>query len=78
MMFPRNRKTLPGTGVGGTHDPKAAYRERAGVEGDYQRGPDGIQALVEKALQDVLEAEMDEALGAQKSERTEARLGYRA
>lgn len=44
----------------------------------YQRGPDGIQALVEKALQDVLEAEMDEALGAQKSERTEARLGYRA
>ena len=44
----------------------------------YQRGPDGIRALVEKALQDVLEAEMDEALGAQKSERTEARLGYRA
>jgi putative transposase len=44
----------------------------------YQRGPDGIRALVEKALQDVLEAEMDETLGAQKSERTEARLGYRA
>jgi len=44
----------------------------------YQRGPDGIRLLVEKALQEVLEAEMDEALGAQKSERTESRLGYRA
>lgn len=43
-----------------------------------QRGPDGIRLLVEKALQEVLEAEMDEAIGAQKSERTESRLGYRA
>jgi putative transposase len=44
----------------------------------FQRGPDGIRLLVEKALQEVLEAEMDEVLGAQKSERTESRLGYRA
>jgi len=44
----------------------------------YQRGPDGIRLLVEKALQEVPEAEMDEAVGAQKSERTESRLGYRA
>jgi transposase-like protein len=34
--------------------------------------------LVQQVVQDVLEAEMDEAVGAQKSERTEARLGYRA
>ena len=44
----------------------------------FQRGPDGIRMLVEKALQEVLEAEMDETLGAHKSERTESRLGYRA
>ena len=44
----------------------------------YQRGPDGIRLLVEKALQEVLEAEMDETVGAQKGERTESRLGYRA
>src|SRR5215470_14678299 len=37
-----------------------------------------LRALVRTALQEVLEAEMTEALGAEKGERTEARLGYRS
>jgi putative transposase len=41
-------------------------------------GPDGLRQLVQQALQEVLEAEMDETLGAQKSERTPERLGYRS
>src|ERR1044071_1220031 len=39
---------------------------------------DGMRALIQQVVQDVLEAEMDEAVGAQKSERSEARVGYRA
>jgi putative transposase len=39
---------------------------------------DLLQALVSATLQQTLEAEMDEALGAEKSERTPGRLGYRA
>src|SRR6201984_553993 len=35
-----------------------------------------LRALVRTALQEVLEAEMTEALGAEKSERTAGRLGY--
>jgi putative transposase len=34
--------------------------------------------LVRTALQEVLEAEMTEALGAEKAERTAGRLGYRS
>jgi hypothetical protein len=30
-------------------------------------GPDGLRALVQQVVQEVLEAEMDETLGAQKS-----------
>jgi transposase-like protein len=40
-------------------------------EGDYLR-------TVEEAVQQTLEAEMDEALGAEKSERTPNRRGYRS
>jgi putative transposase len=39
---------------------------------------DLLKAIVEEALQQVLEAEMDEALQASKGERTAGRLGYRA
>lgn len=39
---------------------------------------DFLKPLVREVLQQVLEAEMDEALGAEKSERTPARQGYRA
>ena len=37
-----------------------------------------LRALVRTALQEVLEAEMTEALGAEKSERTAGRQGYRS
>jgi putative transposase len=37
-----------------------------------------LRALVRAALQEVLEVEMTEALGAEKSERTAGRLGYRS
>src|SRR5262245_40278273 len=36
-----------------------------------------LRALVRTALEEVLEAEMTEALGAEKGERTAGRLGYR-
>jgi putative transposase len=44
----------------------------------FGSGPDGLRALVQQVVQEVLEAEMDEAVAAQKSERTPERLGYRA
>ena len=37
-----------------------------------------LREIVQKALQDILETEMDEALGARKGERTATRLGYRS
>jgi transposase-like protein len=40
--------------------------------------PDGLRDVIRLVLQEVLEAEMDEALGASKSERTPERLGYRS
>ena len=39
---------------------------------------DLLKGLVQIVLQQVLEAEMEDALGAGKSERTEGRLGYRS
>src|SRR4051812_23315176 len=40
--------------------------------------PDGLRELVRVVLQEALEAEMNDTLGAGKSERTDARLGYRS
>jgi putative transposase len=40
--------------------------------------PDALREIVRAVLQEILEAEMTEALGAAKSERTAGRLGYRA
>jgi putative transposase len=40
--------------------------------------PDFVRVLVRTALQEVLEAEMTETIGAAKGERTTGRLGYRA
>lgn len=42
------------------------------------RDRDGLREIVRDVMQAMLEAEMDETLGAGKSERTEARLGYRS
>jgi len=39
---------------------------------------DFLRPLVGLVVQEVLEAEMSEALGAQKGERTEGRMGYRS
>jgi len=39
---------------------------------------DGFRVLLQRVVQEVLEAEMTEALGAEKSERTGSRLGYRS
>jgi transposase-like protein len=41
-------------------------------EGDY------LRTVVQKVVQQILEAEMDEALGAEKGERTPSRRGYRS
>jgi transposase-like protein len=43
-----------------------------------QGNADGLREIVRTVLQEILEAEMTDALGAAKSERTAARLGYRA
>jgi putative transposase len=57
-------------------------RQRTGRELDWReifsRDGDGLRALVEAVIQEVLEAEMDETLGAEKGERTERRIGYRS
>jgi putative transposase len=39
---------------------------------------DGLRAIVHAVMQEMLEAEMTDALGAEKGERTPTRLGYRA
>ena len=39
----------------------------------YCSEPDGLRALIQQTVQEVLEAEMDEAVGAQKSERSAER-----
>ena len=52
----------------GTIDVKALLAE----DGEF------LRALARAALQEVLEAEMTEALGAEKGERTAGRLGYRS
>ena len=44
----------------------------------FRSDQDGMRALIQQVVEEVLEAEMDEAVGAQKSERTETRVGYRA
>lgn len=50
----------------------------AEIKGLLAADQDFLKPLVRAVLQEVLEAEMTEALGAGKGERTEARLGYRS
>ena len=42
------------------------------------KSPDGLREIVRAVMQEMLEAEMTDALGAEKGERTVARLGYRS
>jgi putative transposase len=48
------------------------WKELMAVQEDF------LRPLIQKIIQEVLEAEMDEALGAEKGERTPNRLGYRS
>jgi putative transposase len=50
----------------------------ASVNELFLKGPDGLREIVRAVMQEMLEAEMTDALGAEKGERTEARLGYRS
>lgn len=50
----------------------------AAVKALMTQEPDGLREIVRSVMQAMLEAEMDEAVGASKSERTDGRLGYRS
>jgi putative transposase len=54
---------------------KTTVNELKAVIGEDQ---DLIRGIVQIAVQEFLEAEMNEALGAAKGERSEGRLGYRS
>jgi transposase-like protein len=57
---------------------KDGTRGTADLKALVASDPDFVRTLVRTALQEVLEAEMTETVGAAKGERTEGRLGYRA
>src|ERR1700723_4310134 len=44
----------------------------------FSKSPDGLRELVRAVMQEMFEAEMTDALGAEKGERSAARLGYRS
>jgi putative transposase len=44
----------------------------------FSKSPDGLREIVRAVMQEMLEAEMTDALGAEKGERTSGRLGYRS
>ena len=47
----------------------------AAVKDILVSNPDGLREIIRVMMQEVLEAEMEQALGASKSERTSERLG---
>ena len=50
----------------------------AAVNELFSKSPDGLREIVRAVMQEMLEAEMTDALGAEKGEPTAARLGYRS
>jgi transposase-like protein len=65
--------TMKRTTTQKNHTPRLAeIKAQLATEGEF------LRPLVELVVQQVLEAEMNEALGAGKGERTESRLGYRS
>src|SRR6201985_3424127 len=50
----------------------------AAVNELFAKSPDGLREIVRAVMQEMLEAEMTDALGAEKGGRTVARLGYRS
>ena len=61
-----------------TPNTSRAQKGRERLEQMLADEEDFLKTAVCEALEDVLEAEMEEALGAAKSERTTERLGYRS
>lgn len=56
-------------------EPKAAI---AVVKDTFAHNPEVLRDIVRAVVQEMLESEMTDAVGAQKGERTQARLGYRS
>src|SRR5262252_8411378 len=78
MMFPKS-KCAPWQGSGGTNmTQKKDNAKSPDWKQIFGSGPDGLRALVQEVVQEVLEAEMDETIGAHKSERTPERMGHRS
>src|SRR4051794_8373822 len=69
--------TPPG---GGGHAMTKSERRAAGLDWEalLAADEDRLKGLLQAVLQEVLEAEMTEAVGAEKGERTPARLSYRS
>jgi transposase-like protein len=63
---------------GKADDPKQDSAKRVNWKALSAEQQDFLRPLIQEAVQQVLEAEMDEALGAEKGERTPNRLGYRS
>ena len=60
--MPRNKHTIS----------RDELKKVLGERGDF------LRPLVERLVQEILEAEMEESIGAAKGERTPGRLGYRS
>ena len=70
------RNVLQKPALSGDHG--VLVRSHRPPQGACRVGPDFVRVPVRTALQEVLEAEMSETLGATKGERTPGQLGYRA
>src|SRR5689334_23683914 len=66
--------------VGGTHAMTKRESKSTGLDWKalLAADEDRLKGLLQAVLQEVLEAEMTEAVGAEKGVRTSARLGYRS
>ena len=69
--------TSPTLSKGAHHDRKGRA-ELIDVKELLERDEDFLQTALQALLQAALEAEMSETIGAEKGERTEARLAYRS
>ena len=50
----------------------------AQIQNLFSQNPEMLKDIVKEALEEILDKEMSEALGAERAERTESRLGYRS
>jgi putative transposase len=60
------------------HDQSEAKPAIVAVNELFSKSPDGLREIVRAVMQEMLEAEMTDALGAEKGERTSGRLSYRS